>query len=255
MSMALDRTLILGGNSVLGTSLTAALLDQKCPEIVLTCRREMDPENGVNAPDDDRITTLCCDVRDRNVLEEICATFLASDPEAPANVVYCCGKFGYGKISEFDFEQFEEIFDVMVLAPLLLARTIGSRSSAPSRFVLLTGLGGERTIGPANFAYNSACSSAHQLIAALGLEWSDERPMTKQCLGVALGLVDKGQTWIGEYRSSFPNEIATDFDEAISVILMFLGGRLASANGRTLELNHNTTSYHAIIEMKTGGKL
>lgn len=164
----------------------------------------------------------------------------------PLGVVYSCGAWRWGAVRSVEAGVLDECLAVGLRGPFVVTSELLRHCPGPSRMVIVTGLGGERSAVARNAIYSICTNGVYSLVRAVGMEAAGT-PFV--CTGVALGLYDKGQDGIDELCANLNIGRPGDLDEAASFIVRVLDEPGTALNGAVVELGHGLSSYFEMLRV------
>jgi hypothetical protein len=195
-----------------------------------------------------------CDVTADGAPEEVVDAALdtAAVADARLTVVYCCGAWRAGRYRLLTPDQLRDAWAVGIDAPHRIACQLSRRPEWVSTFTLVSGLAGSVNHVAGNSIYAMVCDSARALVATLDAE----ARQVAGCFaahGVQIGLVDKGQDWIGAFMAVSGQRPASDFSEAAKLIVQVATGALPGTRGSSIALAGEVVSYAELLALLAGG--
>jgi NAD(P)-dependent dehydrogenase (short-subunit alcohol dehydrogenase family) len=185
------------------------------------------------------------DVTDAAALASF-AGHLGSD-ETPLTVVYCCGVFVAGGVAELAPAALDEAIAVGLRAPSLLVCELARRARAPWRIIIVSGLGGERAATAGNGGYALVTNGLYAFVRAAGAELAGS---ARSCTAVALGLFDKGQSYLDDVAGALNIGRPPPIADAAKIVARLVVEPQPLLNGGVVELSGGLQDYGAVVALK-----
>ncbi len=169
-------------------------------------------------------------------------------PEVPLSFVYMCGAWHHGHVSEHRAAEVARIMNVGLLAPICCCAEIfrlRAHASAPTRCVVITGIGGERAGVHYCSLYGSVIGGIYNFIRAAAMDLAATR---MSCAGLALGLFDKGQPYIRQLCADLVTGAPTSLADVLDTLQELALSYRAGANGSVIEVAGGLGNYQHTAE-------
>ena len=247
---------IAGISSALGAALADILLREDGVSVSGSLRTSNDRVCALREmADPTRLELLTANLRDASERERFIDAAQRTAGEREAVLVYCGGRWLCGRLDDTELDDIEEVVEIGFTAPAdLFRRFLRARrdASAPSRIVMVTGLGGERAGVGYSSIYGSITGAAYNLVRSLGCELAGT-PNT--CTAVVPGLFDKGQPYIHALCARLETARPTPLDEVAQLLATVVLMHGTALNGSVIEAGGGMFNYHdaARILAREGG--
>jgi NAD(P)-dependent dehydrogenase (short-subunit alcohol dehydrogenase family) len=250
------RLIIAGMSSFLGTRLI---------EEVLACAAwEIGGLFHTNAPRTEGLIARCIQAGSQPAWFAQCdfaapATYpdltpLLPPDDTPLTLVYMCGAWHCGPLGQHDLDTVRRVIDVGLAGPVYccseIARLRGN-ATASTRCLIVSGLGGERAGVGYLSLYGSVTGGIYNFVRAAGMECAGS-PLS--VVGLALGLLDKGQPYIRALCEQLVIGTPTAMDEVVHALKELALHHRAGVNGAIVEIAGGLANYERTANILSGVK-
>jgi len=164
------------------------------------------------------------------------------------NVVYMSGAWDSTPIRFLSYADIDRVVSVGLIAPLHCAAELARLACdrpMQGRFVFVTGLGGERASGAYLGLYGAVTGGAYNVVRSLGEELAGSRV---SCMGLALGLFDKGQAYIDALCEQLPIRRPSDLSQIVQFLAYLAMQSPSVFNGGVYELAGGLLDYQGVAK-------
>lgn len=170
-------------------------------------------------------------------------------PEAALTFIYMCGAWHHGSVLEHRAEDVSRTLHIGLIAPVYsCSRVFELRASAPAatRCVIVTGLGGERAGVRYSSLYGSATGGIYNFVRGAGMELAGTQ---MSCVGLALGLFDKGQPYIHALCRQLVTGKPTPLGDVLHALEDIALSHRTGVNGSIVEVAGGMLNYQRTAEI------
>lgn len=163
--------------------------------------------------------------------------------------IYMCGAWYHGSVLEHRAEDVSRVLHVGLIAPIHCCSEVfklRARASAATRCVIVTGLGGERAGVRYSSLYGSATGGIYNFVRGAGMELAGTN---MSCVGLALGLFDKGQPYIHALCSQLVTRKPTPLDDVLHALEDIALSHRTGVNGSVVEVSGGMMNYQRTAEI------
>ncbi len=169
----------------------------------------------------------------------------------PLTFVYMCGAWHHGPVTLHTAEDVSKVINIGLKSPIYYCSQIfrmRKNATAATRCVIVTGLGGERAGVRYSSLYGSATGGIYNYIRATGMELAGTN---MSCVGLALGLFDKGQPYIHSLCEHLVIRRPTPLGDVLEVLSAVGLSYRSGYNGSVVEVGGGLMNYQDVAVLLT----
>jgi NAD(P)-dependent dehydrogenase (short-subunit alcohol dehydrogenase family) len=253
MAESIHNVLIVGISSLIGREIAKALVDEQGLHVSGTYRQYdtvLEELESLYASRDKKISLDELDVTNRGDVQVYFQNkHDYRNDSVLFTVVYCCGMWICGRLTEIEDEKQDKAIAVGLLAPIDIVKCY-LKKSLPGKIFVLTGLGGEKNSVRGNSMFSIITNGVYSLIRSAGMEVADT---DTSCIGIGIGLFDKGQNYIYDLCAHLSTGKPTPMEEVRDFIVQQILLKDRALNGSIVELSTGMFNYERAIELFESG--
>lgn len=163
--------------------------------------------------------------------------------------IYMCGAWHTGAVTGHRNEDISRVLSIGLQAPIYCCSQVFRLrvgAAAPTRCIIVTGLGGERAGVRYSSLYGSIVGGIYNFVRAVGMEVAGTN---MSCVGLALGLFDKGQPYLQALCEQLVTCRPTPIEDVLDTLATLSLSYRSGLNGSVVEVAGGLQNYQNVAEI------